>query len=104
MLNSGTLSFQPQIKSEKKRSQARVQQLESEIQRLCEQLKNMEEIQDLTDQQLQEADEEKERIFAQLEDLESKVELLWFIRNAVEVRQSVSKYKTVHLCSLRMHS
>lgn len=33
----------------------------------------MEEIQGLADQQLQEADEEKEKILAQLEDLENKV-------------------------------
>lgn len=33
----------------------------------------MEEIQGLTDQQLQEADEEKEQILAELEDLENKV-------------------------------
>lgn len=36
----------------------------------------MEEIQGLTDQQLQEADEEKERILAQLQDLEKRVWLL----------------------------
>ncbi|XP_015744996.1 centriolin isoform X1 [Python bivittatus] len=60
------------IKSERRQNEARVQQLESEIQHLVEKLKSMEEIQGLTDQQLQEADEEKERILAQLEDLENK--------------------------------
>ncbi|XP_061459570.1 centriolin isoform X2 [Rhineura floridana] len=60
------------IKSEKRQNEARVQQLENEIQHLCENLKSMEEIQGLTDQQLQEADEEKERILAQLQDLENR--------------------------------
>lgn len=57
-------------------NEARVHQLENEIQHLSEKLKNMEEIQGLTDQQLQEADEEKERILAQLEYLENRVGLL----------------------------
>uniref|UniRef100_A0A670KKR2 Centriolin n=1 Tax=Podarcis muralis TaxID=64176 RepID=A0A670KKR2_PODMU len=60
------------IKSEKMQNEARVHQLENEIQHLSEKLKNMEEIQGLTDQQLQEADEEKERILAQLEYLENR--------------------------------
>ncbi|XP_032994260.1 centriolin isoform X3 [Lacerta agilis] len=60
------------IKSEKIQNEARVHQLENEIQHLSEKLKNMEEIQGLTDQQLQEADEEKERILAQLEYLENR--------------------------------
>ncbi|XP_063172481.1 centriolin [Candoia aspera] len=60
------------IKSERRQNEARVQQLESEIQHLVGKLKSMEEIQGLTDQQLQVADEEKERILAQLEDLEKK--------------------------------
>lgn len=38
-----------------------------------EKIKSMEEIQGLADQQLQEADEEKETILAQLEDLEKRV-------------------------------
>ncbi|XP_070614669.1 centriolin isoform X2 [Erythrolamprus reginae] len=59
------------IKSERRQNEARVQQLESEIQHLVEKLKSMEEIQGLTDQQLQEADEEKEQILAELEDLEN---------------------------------
>ncbi|XP_034969295.2 centriolin isoform X1 [Zootoca vivipara] len=60
------------IKSEKIQNEARVHQLENEIQHLSEKLKNMEEIQGLTDQQLQEADEEKERILAQLQYLENR--------------------------------
>ncbi|XP_032088920.1 centriolin isoform X2 [Thamnophis elegans] len=60
------------IKSERRQNEARVQQLEGEIQHLVEKLKSMEEIQGLTDQQLQEADEEKEQILAELEDLENQ--------------------------------
>uniref|UniRef100_A0A8C6XHL0 Centriolin n=1 Tax=Naja naja TaxID=35670 RepID=A0A8C6XHL0_NAJNA len=60
------------IKSERRQNEARVQQLEGEIQHLVEKLKSMEEIQGLTDQQLQEADEEKDQILAELEDLENK--------------------------------
>uniref|UniRef100_A0A8C5RJV9 Centriolin n=1 Tax=Laticauda laticaudata TaxID=8630 RepID=A0A8C5RJV9_LATLA len=60
------------IKSERRQNEARVQQLEGEIQHLVEKLKSMEEIQGLTDQQLQEADEEKDHILAELEDLENK--------------------------------
>uniref|UniRef100_A0A8C9GD02 Centriolin n=2 Tax=Pavo cristatus TaxID=9049 RepID=A0A8C9GD02_PAVCR len=50
----------------------KVHQLENEIQLLREKIKSMEEIQGLADQQLQEADEEKEAILAQLEDLEKR--------------------------------
>ncbi|KFQ51653.1 Centriolin, partial [Nestor notabilis] len=53
----------------------KVHQLENEIQHLQEKIKNMEEIQGLADQQLQEADEEKETILAQLEDLEKRKKL-----------------------------
>ncbi|XP_038600653.1 centriolin isoform X2 [Tachyglossus aculeatus] len=63
------------IQSDKRQHDARVRQLENEIQHLQENLKSMEEIQGLTDQQLQEADEEKERILMQLEDLENKKKL-----------------------------
>lgn len=41
----------------------------------------MEEIQGLTDLQLQEADEEKERILAQLRELEKKVGKAWKMRH-----------------------
>ncbi|XP_029141667.1 centriolin [Protobothrops mucrosquamatus] len=60
------------IKSERRQNEARVQQLEGDIQHLVEKLKSLEEIQGLTDQQLQEVDEEKEQILAELEDLENK--------------------------------
>nr|XP_014427854.1 centriolin isoform X2 [Pelodiscus sinensis] len=63
------------IKSEKRQNETRVHQLENEIQHLRAKIKSMEEIQGLADQQLQEADEEKEKILAQLEDLENKKNL-----------------------------
>lgn len=62
-----------QISFDKRQHEARIQQLENEIHYLQENLKSMEEIQGLTDLQLQEADEEKERILAQLRELEKKV-------------------------------
>nr|XP_009679355.1 PREDICTED: centriolin isoform X2 [Struthio camelus australis] len=61
-----------QVKSENRQNENKVHQLENEIQHLHEKIKSMEEIQGLADQQLQEADEEKETILAQLEDLEKK--------------------------------
>ncbi|KAM7144423.1 centriolin isoform 2-T6 [Macrochelys suwanniensis] len=63
------------IKSEKRQNETRVHQLENEIQHLHAKIKSMEEIQGLADQQLQEADEEKEKILVQLEDLENKKNL-----------------------------
>lgn len=62
-----------QIKFDKRQHNARIQQLENKIHYLQENLKSMEEIQGLTDLQLQEADEEKERILTQLQELEKKV-------------------------------
>ncbi|KAM7033701.1 centriolin isoform 2-T2 [Acridotheres tristis] len=61
-----------QVKAENKQNKNKVHQLENEIQRLHEKIKSMEEIQGLADQQLQEADEEKEAILAQLENLEKR--------------------------------
>ncbi|XP_065593258.1 centriolin [Cyrtonyx montezumae] len=61
-----------QVKSENRQNKNKVHQLENEIQRLNEKIRSMEEIQGLADQQLQEADEEKETILAQLEDLEKR--------------------------------
>ncbi|KAM6316364.1 centriolin isoform 2-T2 [Podargus strigoides] len=61
-----------QVKTENRQNKNKVHQLENEIQHLHEKIKSMEEIQGLADQQLQEADEEKEAILAQLEDLEKK--------------------------------
>ncbi|XP_066112439.1 centriolin isoform X1 [Saccopteryx bilineata] len=63
------------INLDKRQHEARVQQLENEIHYLQESLKSMEELQGLTDLQLQEADEEKERILAQLQELEKKKKL-----------------------------
>ncbi|KFP11140.1 Centriolin, partial [Egretta garzetta] len=60
------------VKAENRQNKNKVHQLENEIQRLHEKIKSMEEIQGLADQQLQEADEEKETILAQLEDLEKR--------------------------------
>ncbi|NXO09933.1 CNTRL protein, partial [Oriolus oriolus] len=60
------------VKAENRQNKNKVHQLEDEIQRLHEKIKSMEEIQGLADQQLQEADEEKEAILAQLEDLEKR--------------------------------
>ncbi|KAM9522144.1 centriolin isoform 2-T3 [Guaruba guarouba] len=64
-----------QVKAENRQNKNKVHQLENEIQHLQEKIKNMEEIQGLADQQLQEADEEKETILAQLEDLEKRKKL-----------------------------
>ncbi|XP_064532715.1 centriolin isoform X1 [Pseudopipra pipra] len=61
-----------QVKAENRQNKNKVHQLENEIQHLNDKIKNMEEIQGLADQQLQEADEEKEAILAQLEDLEKR--------------------------------
>ncbi|NXG14590.1 CNTRL protein, partial [Grallaria varia] len=61
-----------QVKAENRQNKNKVHQLENEIQHLHEKIKTMEEIQGLADQQLQEADEEKEAILAQLEDLEKR--------------------------------
>ncbi|KAJ7398993.1 hypothetical protein BTVI_119499 [Pitangus sulphuratus] len=63
---------QKNVKAENRQNKNKVHQLENEIQHLHEKLKSMEEIQGLADQQLQEADEEKEAILAQLEDLEKR--------------------------------
>ncbi|KAM7087894.1 centriolin isoform 3-T4 [Ciconia maguari] len=61
-----------QVKAENRQNKNKVHQLENEIQHLHEKIKSMEEIQGLADQQLQEADDEKETILAQLEDLEKR--------------------------------
>ncbi|NXW49584.1 CNTRL protein, partial [Nyctiprogne leucopyga] len=58
--------------TENRQNKNKVHQLENEIQHLHEKIKSLEEIQGLADQQLQEADEEKETILAQLEDLEKR--------------------------------
>ncbi|XP_062063631.1 centriolin isoform X2 [Lepus europaeus] len=68
-------ALEARINFDKRQHDARIQQLESEIHYLQENLKSMEEIQGLTDLQLQEADDEKERILAQLQELEKKKKL-----------------------------
>ncbi|XP_058528803.1 centriolin isoform X2 [Ochotona princeps] len=68
-------ALEARIKFDKRQHDARIQQLENEIRYLQENLKSMEEIQGLTDLQLQEADDEKERILAQLQELEKKKKL-----------------------------
>ncbi|XP_059956567.1 centriolin isoform X4 [Mesoplodon densirostris] len=68
-------ALEARINFNKRQHKARIQQLENEIHYLQENLKSMEEIQGLTDLQLQEADEEKERILAQLQELEKKKKL-----------------------------
>ncbi|XP_066896939.1 centriolin isoform X7 [Kogia breviceps] len=68
-------ALEARIDFDKRQHKARIQQLENEIHYLQENLKSMEEIQGLTDLQLQEADEEKERILAQLQELEKKKKL-----------------------------
>nr|XP_023400750.1 centriolin isoform X2 [Loxodonta africana] len=68
-------ALEARISFDKRQHEARIQQLENEIHYLQENLKSMEEIQGLTDLQLQEADEEKERILAQLQELEKKKKL-----------------------------
>ncbi|XP_006150563.1 centriolin isoform X2 [Tupaia chinensis] len=65
-------ALEARINFDKRQHKARIQKLENEIHYLQENLKSMEEIQGLTDLQLQEADEEKERILAQLKELEKK--------------------------------
>ncbi|EQB78923.1 centriolin isoform 4 [Camelus ferus] len=73
VLEASETFLNTQINFDKRQHEARIQQLENEIHYLQENLKSMEEIQGLTDLQLQEADEEKERILAQLQELEKKV-------------------------------
>ncbi|KAM9207146.1 centriolin [Dugong dugon] len=68
-------ALEARINFDKRQHEARIQELENEIHYLQENLKSMEEIQGLTDLQLQEADEEKERILAQLQELEKKKKL-----------------------------
>ncbi|NXN96732.1 CNTRL protein, partial [Rhinopomastus cyanomelas] len=67
--------FPFQLKAENRQNKNKVHQLENEIQRFHEKVKGMEEIQGFADQKLQEADEEKETILAQLEDLEKRKKL-----------------------------
>ncbi|XP_045152487.1 centriolin isoform X2 [Echinops telfairi] len=65
-------ALEARINFNKRQHEARIQKLEDEIHYLQENLKSMEEIQGLTDLQLQEADDEKEKILVQLQELEKK--------------------------------
>ncbi|XP_066436397.1 centriolin isoform X2 [Eleutherodactylus coqui] len=60
------------IQLEKRQNEAKVRQLEKEVRQLSEKLKTMEEIQGLADQQLLEAEEERERLLSELHDLEAE--------------------------------
>ncbi|XP_044162086.1 centriolin-like isoform X2 [Bufo gargarizans] len=60
------------IQQEKRQNEAKVRELEREVRQLNEKLKTMEEIQGLADQQLLEAEEERERLLAELNDLEAE--------------------------------
>ncbi|NWR33845.1 CNTRL protein, partial [Tachuris rubrigastra] len=72
-LQQESLQLSPKnVKAENRQNKNKVHQLNNEIQHLHDKIKSMEEIQGLADQQLQEADEEKEAILAQLEDLEKR--------------------------------
>ncbi|XP_075690697.1 centriolin isoform X2 [Rhinoderma darwinii] len=60
------------IQLEKRQNEAKVRQLEKQVRQLNEKMKTMEEIQGLADQQLVEAEEERERLLAELQDLETE--------------------------------
>ncbi|XP_041049599.1 centriolin [Carcharodon carcharias] len=60
------------MKSEKGVNEAKAQELKNEILRLQEQLANMQELQALTDEQLQEADADRDKLLTELEDKENK--------------------------------
>ncbi|NWQ60044.1 CNTRL protein, partial [Neopipo cinnamomea] len=69
---AGIKQLKQEYFTENRQNKNKVHQLENEIQHLHDKIKRMEELQGLADQQLQEADEEKEAILAQLEDLEKR--------------------------------
>nr|XP_031533008.1 centriolin [Vicugna pacos] len=86
-------ALEARINFDKRQHEARIQQLENEIHYLQENLKSMEEIQGLTDLQLQEADEEKERILTQLQELEKKElqETERFSRKAAQAARDLTR-------------
>eukprot|EP00069_Balaena_mysticetus_P004486 bmy_04573T0 len=86
-------ALEARINFDKRQHKARIQQLENEIHYLQENLKSMEEIQGLTDLQLQEADEEKQRILAQLQELEKKElqETERFSRKAAQAARDLTR-------------
>ncbi|XP_077140964.1 centriolin [Ranitomeya variabilis] len=60
------------LQLEKRQHEAAQWQLENQVRQLTEKLNTMEEIQSLADQQLLEAEEERERLLAELHDLEAE--------------------------------
>ncbi|XP_043576230.1 centriolin isoform X4 [Chiloscyllium plagiosum] len=60
-------------KSEKGVNEAQAQELKNEILQLQEQMTNMQELQALTDEQLQEADTDRDKLLTVLEDKENKI-------------------------------
>ncbi|XP_060697444.1 centriolin isoform X3 [Hemiscyllium ocellatum] len=60
------------IKSEKGVNEAQAQELKNEILHLQEQMTNMQELQAFTDEQLQEADTDRDKLLTELEDKENK--------------------------------
>ncbi|XP_073496917.1 centriolin isoform X2 [Phyllobates terribilis] len=60
------------LELEKRQHEAALRQLENQVRQLNEKLSTMEEIQGLADQQLLEAEEERERLLAELRDLEAE--------------------------------
>ncbi|XP_072288035.1 centriolin isoform X3 [Pyxicephalus adspersus] len=70
--NACNKAAEARIQNEKRQYEAKVCQLELEVHQLNDKLRTMEEIQGLADQQLVEADEERERLLTALHDLESE--------------------------------
>ncbi|KAG8447548.1 hypothetical protein GDO86_014884 [Hymenochirus boettgeri] len=60
------------MQSEKRHHEAKIRQLENDMRQLIDKLKSMEEIQGLADQQLVEADEEREKLLNELLDVENQ--------------------------------
>uniref|UniRef100_UPI00398E464C centriolin isoform X2 n=1 Tax=Pristiophorus japonicus TaxID=55135 RepID=UPI00398E464C len=63
------------LKSEKGVNETKAQQLKNDLLLLQEQLRNMQELQALTDEQLQEADEDRDKLLTELEDKEKKIKM-----------------------------
>ncbi|XP_053328761.1 centriolin isoform X2 [Spea bombifrons] len=66
------MAAEAKMQTERRQYEAKLRQLENEIRRLNGKLKNMEDIQGLADQQLVEADEERKKLLAELQELEEK--------------------------------
>ncbi|KAM4019857.1 centriolin-like [Anomaloglossus baeobatrachus] len=68
-----------QRKAAERQYEAAERQLENQVQRLNQKLRTMEEIQGLADQQLLKAEEERERLLAELHQLEAEIIIIIFI-------------------------